>query len=137
MAWTNFIEYWKSNIKDNIKKISAIIGDMIITFIALMLYVFSEGFDFVSAFIIIAFSLKSYLTLYINIVFKGDSAIKDQAIMDLQTQLNYHQEIAGYQIQLAAVKGEVPKTVMNVYDWNEINKKIQELENKIAENEPI
>ena len=103
MAWEKITNYWKNNIQDNVKKISAIIGDMLITFIALILYIVSEGFDFITGFIVIVFSLKSYLTLYINIVFKGDAEIKDQQILDLRTQLNYHQEVAGYQIQLAAM----------------------------------
>lgn len=130
-AWDKLVDYWQENIRQNIKKISASMGQMIISLIALILLVVKEGYDPITALILIAIAMQPFFNWWINLIFKGESDLKDQEILQLKTRLEYQQEISGYQIQLAAKDGSIPGVIVNVHDWNEINRKIEELQNKV------
>jgi hypothetical protein len=126
-TWDKLVAYWKQNIAANIKKISAMLGQMFTVIFATIILIVKEGYDWKTAVIVLALVIQPFFYWYVNVVFKGETELKDQEILQLQTRLEYQQEIAGYQVQLAAKNGKVPEAIMNVYDWNELNRKINEI----------
>lgn len=128
--WDRLVNIWKENIRKNLAKISATIGQMIISILAIIMIIVREGYDMITALIIIAVALQPFFNWWINLIFKGESELKDNEIALLNQKLGYQQEISQYQIQLAAKNGKVPEIITHVYDWNEINRKLDELMNQ-------
>lgn len=129
--WDKITDYWKENIRNNIKMISATFGNMISVLIATILFVVREGYDFTVALIIVILSLQPFFYWYINVIFKGETAIKDQEILMLTRELDFNREITEYRVLLAAKEGKVPEIIESTHDWNELNRKIAELQEEI------
>ena len=109
------------NIRKNLKKIVALVGDIILCTFAIILYAVRAELDLISGLIMILFAFKPYVTTYINLVFKGEA---EAAIMEndvLRKEVAYQREIAEWRIQMAALRGEVPPAVMSNEDWNKAN----------------
>ena len=127
--WDKLTDYWKENITQNIKKISAIMGNMVINMLAIIIFVIKEGYVWSEALLIIVLAMQPFFYLYVSIVFKGESELKDHEIMQLTQKLYYERELAEYRTQIAAKDGKVPGVVVSVADWNEVNRKLEELQN--------
>lgn len=141
-------DYWRENIQKNLKKISATIGDIIITTFTVILFAWKSNLDAISALFITIMALRPYITLYVNLITKGEAsdaekelittqaqlnALKSQAAnitaqQELKQQLSYERELAEFRVQLAAAKGEVPEAVKYNKDWVDTNEELEDLE---------
>ena len=110
---SKIVAYWKENIATNYKKISAILGSMLIMIIGLLLYGFKIGLDIYTVLMTIVFAINPFLTILINIMFKGESEIKDRDIALLTKELEYQRDISEWQLQVVALKASA--------DWNKYN----------------
>ena len=63
------VEYWKENIATNYKKISAILGSMLIMVIGLTIYGARTGLDLLTILMTVVFAINPFLTILINIIF--------------------------------------------------------------------
>jgi len=110
---SKIVAYWKENIATNYKKISAILGSMLIMIIGLLLYGFKIGLDIYTVLMTIVFAINPFLTILINIMFKGESEIKDRDIALLTKELEYQRDLSEYQLQVVALRSSA--------DWNKYN----------------
>lgn len=127
-TWDKLVSYWKENIAQNIKKISAMMGSMITTLLATLIFITKEGYAWQDAGIILLLAMQPFFYLYINIVFKGETELKDHEILVLTQKLEYTRELNEYRVLLAAKERNVPEVIISAHDWNEINRKIEELQ---------
>jgi len=107
------VEYWKENIATNYKKISAILGSMLIMVIGLTIYGARTGLDLLTILMTVVFAINPFLTILINIMFKGESEIKDRDIALLKKELEYQRDLSEYQLQVVALRSSA--------DWNKYN----------------
>lgn len=114
------LKYWKENIKTNYKKISAIFGSMIIMVLGLVFYGIRTGLDFFSIGMTIIFALNPFITILINIMFKGESELKDREIGLLTQELKFAREISEWQLKVVALRSSA--------DWDKYNELIKEVE---------
>jgi hypothetical protein len=135
-TWDKLVDLWRENIRKNLAKISATIGQMIISLFALIMLIMKEGYDIVTGLILLAISMQPFFNWWINLIFKGESELKDHEINMLSQKLEYAQVLNEYRVLLAAKDGKIPDTVIAVHDWNELNRKIEELNQKIEAKEP-
>ena len=110
--------YWQENIATNYKKISAILGSMLIMIIGLLLYGFKIGLDIYTVLMTIVFAINPFLTILINIMFKGESEIKDRDIALLTKELEYQRDLSEWQLKVVALKASA--------DWNKYNELLKE-----------
>ena len=116
---SKLVEYWQSNIKTNYKKISAIIGSMLIMVLGLLFYGIRTGLDFFSIGMTIIFALNPFITILINIMFKGESELKDREIGLLTQELKFAREISEWQLKVVALRSSA--------DWDKYNELIKEV----------
>lgn len=114
------IEYWQSNIKTNYKKISAIFGSMLIMVIGLTLYGARTGLDLLTILMTVIFAINPFLTILINIMFKGETEIKDREIGLLKQELLFARELSEWQLKVVALKSSA--------DWNKYNDLLKEVD---------
>ncbi|MGV9206348.1 MAG: hypothetical protein ACOC44_20265 [Promethearchaeia archaeon] len=114
-------KYWENNIKSNYKKISSIIGDMLVGVLGILFVGIKIGFDATTIIIMIIFVVKPYIFNTINIVFKGEKADLEAELARQNKQLEYAQEISEYRCQLAARDGNIPEAIKANKDWNDAN----------------
>ena len=114
------LQYWQENIATNYKKISAILGSMLIMIIGLLLYGFKIGLDIYTVLMTIVFAINPFLTILINIMFKGESEIKDRDIALLTKELEYQRNLSEWQLQVVALKASA--------DWNKYNDLLKEVD---------
>ena len=114
------VEYWQSNIATNYKKISAILGSMIIMIIGLSIYGVRTELDILTILMTVVFAINPFLTILINIMFKGETEIKDRDIALLKKELVYQRDISEYQLQVVALKASA--------DWNKYNELLKEVD---------
>ena len=114
------LAYWQENIATNYKKISAILGSMLIMIIGLLLYGFKIGLDIYTVLMTIVFAINPFLTILINIMFKGESEIKDRDIALLTKELEYQRNLSEWQLQVVALKASA--------DWNKYNDLLKEVD---------
>jgi len=107
------VEYWKENIATNYKKISAILGSMLIMVIGLTIYGARTGLDLLTILMTVVFAINPFLTILINIMFKGETEIKDRDIALLKKELEYQRDLSEYQLQVVALRSSA--------DWNKYN----------------
>jgi len=107
------VEYWKENITTNYKKISAILGSMLIMVIGLTIYGARTGLDLLTILMTVVFAINPFLTILINIMFKGETEIKDRDIALLKKELEYQRDLSEYQLQVVALRSSA--------DWNKYN----------------
>ena len=134
MTWQKIADYLRDNISRNIKKLMATVGSMITTFLATIVYVTKEGYGWRDAIIILLLALQPFFYVYINIIFRGESELNQQQLLLLQRELDFMREIAEYRVLLAAKEGKVPAAILSNYDWNDINKRLEELEAELQKN---
>jgi len=114
------LAYWQENIATNYKKISAILGSMLIMIIGLGLYGVRTGLDLLTILMTIVFAINPFLTILINIMFKGESEIKDRDIALLTKELEYQRNLSEWQLQVVALKASA--------DWNKYNDLLKEVD---------
>ena len=118
-------QYWEANVKKNIKKISALMGDIIITIFSVLLIGIRTELDWIIILLWVVYAVKPFLTMYVNLVFKGDVSELNQHNIQLNQQLLYERDIAEYRCILAAAKGEVPAAIMANRNWVEANSNLE------------
>jgi len=84
--------------------------------------------DIISSLMMVTFAIKPFVIMYLNIVFKGESDLKEKENMQLKQQLAYSRETAEYRVVLAAREGRVENGLVATKDWNDTNEKIGDLE---------
>ena len=117
---TKLWEYWQANVRTNYKKISAIFGSMIIMILGLILYGNKADLDVSSILMTIVFAMQPFLTILINIMFKGESELKDRQIDLLKQELEFSRELTEYQLKVIALKATA--------DWDKYNDLIADIE---------
>lgn len=128
IATNKLVEYWRSNVSINYKRISAILGSMIITIMSLAIYGIRTGLDFLTILMTITASMQPFIIILISIVFKGESELKDKQISLLKQDLVHNRDISEYKLQVVALKASA--------DWNKYNellKDISDLEKTVPE----
>ena len=113
-------EYWQLNVRTNYKKISAIFGSMITMVLGLALYGYKTELDLLSILMTIIFAMQPFLTILINIMFKGESELKDKQIDLLKQELTFARELTEYQLKVIALKATA--------DWDKYNELIADIE---------
>ena len=121
-------EYWQENIKTNIKKISAVLGDIIMGVIIVALYAAKSGIEITTMLMMMALSIRPYLFQSINLVFKGEKVDLAQSNMQLREKLSHLREISEYKIGLAAAKGGIPDAIKANKTWNDTNEALKDEE---------
>ena len=119
-ASNKLVEYWKTNIATNYKKISAILGSMLIMVIGLGIYGARIGLDLLTILMTVVFAINPFLTILINIMFKGESEVKDREIGMLKQELLYARDITEYQLKIVALKATA--------DWDKYNELLKEVD---------
>ena len=112
-------DYIRSNIRNNIKKISATFGSMIITIVGLMLYGVKADLDWTTILMTLVFALQPFFNIWTNIIFRGESELQEREIIMLSKELEYARTLSEYQLQVVAFKA--------VKDWNDANDIIEEV----------
>ena len=114
------VEYWKANIATNYKKISAVMGSMILMVMGLVIYGAKADLDLLTIAMTVVCAINPFLTILINIMFKGESEIKDRDIALLKKELEYQRDISEYQLKTVALKASA--------DWNKYNELLKEVD---------
>ena len=112
-------DYIRSNIRNNIKKISATFGSMIITIVGLMLYGVKANLDWTTILMTLVFALQPFFNIWTNIIFRGESELQEREIIMLSKELEYARTLSEYQLKVVAFKA--------VKDWNDANDIIEEV----------
>jgi len=123
--------YWKENIRKNLKKISATLGQMIISGMAIIIVILKEHYDWGTAIILIAVSFQPFFNWWMNLIFKGESELLEQQIKLLTQQLVYERDVSEWKVRLAAIKLNGESAIRAASEWNECNERIGELEKKM------
>jgi len=113
-------EYWQTNVRTNYKKISAIFGSMIIMVLGLVLYGHKADLDLSTILMTIVFAMQPFLTVLINIMFKGESELKDRQIDLLKQELISQRDLTEYKLKVIALKATA--------DWDKYNDLIADIE---------
>ena len=119
-------DYIRSNLRNNVKKISATFGSMVITVFGLILYGIKAELDWTTILMTMVFALQPFFNIWVNIIFKGEAEIQEREIIMLTRELEFSRELSEYKIQAVAFKA--------VKNWNEANDLIKEVK-KIEETE--
>ena len=119
-------DFIRTNIRTNIKKISATFGSMIITVVGLMLYGIKADLDWTTILMTLVFAIQPFFNIWINIIFKGEAELQEREILMLTKELEYARTLSEYQLQVVAFKA--------VKDWNDANDILEEVKNISEEN---
>jgi hypothetical protein len=133
----DLIGYWQSNIKQNYKLISAFLTEIIITTILILAYGLRAGQSYIDILFMIWVSTNSAIFIIMRLIGKGEVAEIEAKYHDeikknesLSQQISYDQVIAGYAIQLAALKGQVPESIINNEKWIDANNILEKIGNE-------
>lgn len=118
-SWERITTYWKANVQNNIKKISATFGSMLITIFGLVLYGGKAGLDLVTILMTLVFAMQPFFNIWINIIFKGEAELQEREILLLTQQLDYARELSEYQLKVVALKANI--------SWNKANELLNEV----------
>ena len=119
-------DYIRSNLRNNVKKISASFGQVFITVVGLTLYGVKAGLDLTTILMTLIFAMQPFFNIWMNIIFRGEAEVQEREIIMLSRELEFARELSEYKIQAIAFK--------SVKNWNEANDLINEVE-KIHEEE--
>ena len=119
-------DYIRSNLRNNVKKISATFGSMVITVFGLILYGIKAELDWTTILMTMLFALQPFFNIWVNIIFKGEAEIQEREIIMLTRELEFSRELSEYKIQAVAFKA--------VKNWNEANDLIEEVKKVSEEN---
>ena len=114
-------DYIRSNMRNNIKKISATFGSMLITIVGLTLYGYKAGLDWNAILMTLVFALQPFFNIWVNIIFRGEAEVNQREIIMLKKELEYSRTLSEYQLQVVAFKA--------VKDWNDANDILEEVKN--------
>lgn len=130
---SNLIELWWTNIKQNRKLISAFLTEIIITAMLLIVYGVKDGQGIGDILFTVWVATNTALFIILRLIGKGEVAGVEDKLRKVEEENNalkqkatYDQVIAGYAIQLAALKGQIPESIIHNENWidaNEILKK--------------
>ena len=112
-------DYIRTNLRNNVKKISATFGSMIITIFGLILYGIKANLDWTTILMTLIFAMQPFFNIWMNIIFKGEAEIQEREIIMLNKELEFARELSEYKIQAVAFKA--------VKNWNEANDLIEEV----------
>lgn len=128
---------FKQNVESNAKKILAIIGDILLTIFTVILIAVKAEMDIVTTVVLLAISVRPFITSSINIIFKGESdAILQQNKM-LTKQLETQQEVHEYRCRLAASLGETPAAINSTAEWLKLNDQLNQVKKAAQKPKPV
>ena len=139
------IDFWEQNINENMKTISTIIFLILTKIMAIVIFGLKLGLDPLTIAIVIYFAVDAYIVIWMRVIFTGEVSaskiendiLQQKLILDEdrnREQIAYMREISEYRVTLAALKGEIPASIMATADWNILNDRMVEIERKIANN---
>ncbi len=99
-------------------------ADILITIGAIMLFSVKAELDLLTTFVMLAFAIKPFTTLYLNIVFKGETNAIVNENDQIKQQMVYERVIAEHRCTIAARDGKVPDAIIANYEWNVVNNQI-------------
>ena len=120
-SFEKLVDYWKKNVASNLKELSATIGSMITIVFALVLFGIKSELDLNTILITVVLALQPFFNVYINVIFKGKSEVKDTTNLMLTRELAHVREISQYKIQLASVRNLQHDGIIANKDWNDSN----------------
>ncbi len=125
---SSLVRFWRGNIKEHGKLISAFLTEIIITGMLLAIYGIKDGQDIGDILFTIWIATNTALFIIVRLIGKGEVAdVEDklkkaeQESRRLSQEAHYNQTIAGYAIQLAALKGQVPESIIHNENWIDAN----------------
>ena len=130
MTWTAFKKVLNENIGKNIKKIVALVGDVLVAVLMVGIFAVKAKMDIWTGVIMILLVLAPYLRHYVELVFKGEVSQLTLDRTKLIEQLVYEREISEYRVLIAAKDGKVPDVIVSNKDWYTSNRTIESLEKK-------
>ena len=119
-------DYIRSNLRNNVKKISATFGQVAITVVGLMLYGLKAGLDWTTILMTMIFAMQPFFNIWMNIIFRGEAEVQEREIIMLSRELEFARELSEYKLQAVAFKA--------VKNWNDANDLINEVK-KISDEE--
>ncbi|KKM93833.1 hypothetical protein LCGC14_1204460 [marine sediment metagenome] len=122
------VNFWQDNIKKNIKKISGIFGDIVLTLISVTLFAWKAELDMITFLMMLVIGIKPFVTMYVNVVTKGEADIISKENSQLKQTIEYHREISEYRIRIAASTGKVKNGVISNKNWNDSNEALKKIE---------
>ena len=93
---------------------------MLISILGLSFYGIRTGLDLLSILIAIMFVVNPFISVLINIIFKGETDLKDKEISQLKEKLEHDRDISEYKLQLVALKASA--------DWNKYNELLKDID---------
>jgi len=121
MTWSGFKKVLEENIGKNLKKMVALIGDVIIAVMMVAIFAMKNYLDLPTTMIMILLVIAPYIRHYVELIFKGEVSELQQNNLRISEQLSYEREISEYRCELAAAKGEVPKAIVANKTWYDAN----------------
>ena len=125
---SSLIELWWNNIKQSRKLISAFLTEIIITAMLLIVYGIKDGQGLGDILFTVWVATNTALFIIIRLIGKGEVAdVEDKLAKSeeennaLKQKAHYDQVIAGYAIQLAALKGQIPESIIENEKWIDAN----------------
>ena len=113
-------EYWQMNIRANYKKISAIFGSMLTMVLSLVIYGIRTELDILSILMTIVCSMQPFIVILINIMFKGETELKDREIIFLKRELEFERDLTEYKLMTIALKATA--------DWDKYNDLLSDID---------
>jgi len=119
-------DYIRTNLRTNVKKISATFGQVLITVVGLILYGLKAHLDWSIILMTMVFAMQPFFNIWMNIIFKGEAEVQEREIIMLSRELEFARELSEYKLQAVAFKA--------VKNWNDANDLIEEVK-KISDEE--
>lgn len=130
---SSLIELWWANIKQNRKLISAFITEIIITAMLLIVFGIKDNQELGDILFTVWVATNTALFIIVRLIGKGEVAGVQEQLRKVEEQnkalkveAGYNQTIAGYAIQLAALKGQIPESIINNEKWIDANEILRE-----------
>ena len=140
---SSLVKFWRGNIKENGKLISAFLTEIIITGMLLAVYGLKDGQDIGDILFTIWIATNTALFIIMRLIGKGEVADVEDKLKEaeeesrrLRQEAHYNQVIAGYAIQLAALKGQVPESIIHNENWIDANEILRKNEGTSASSPP-
>jgi hypothetical protein len=134
------IQFWIDNFVKHYKIISATITEVVITGVIILAYGLRSGMHFSDILFAIWISIQAALFLLMRLIGKGEVAEAVEKLNEankrndqLIEKAGYDRVIASYAIQMAAIKGQVPESIIGNERWINANELIGKTEIKMEE----
>lgn len=122
MSYQKLRRFWEENVRKNVKILSWIIGEVIVTIFTVIFYCIRAELDAITTSIVLVFGVAPYIRIQVYFIFKGEiRTLKSQLIEEHRLRV-YERDIAEYRCVLAARDGKVPEAIIANRDWYEFNK---------------